>query len=102
MAYQPAQQWASDTPLPATMTDVYAALKVIANLLARPIWLNPGTGQLRVTVDAAPATLAGVTTVSTVNAVTTLTQIAGFDAKLGLNNSIDRDLWSNSVRKAIT
>lgn len=103
MAYQPAQQFTTDSPQPATINDVYLALKLIANLLSRPIWLEPSTARLKTTVEGGTLpTVTTVTTVATVTAVTSITQLGGFDAKQGLLNSTDRNLWSNSVRRAIT
>lgn len=83
--------------------EIYMALKIIANLISRPIWLD-STGRLKVTIDGTNTltTLTTLTTVTTVSTLTSLTQLAGFDAKLTLLNSLDRNLWYNSVRNRIT
>lgn len=82
--------------LKVSLDDVNATLRYIANLLARPIYVEPGSARMKVTVDA--GTLPTVTTVGT---VTSVAQIDGFDGKDTMLNSLDRNLWYNSVRTRI-
>lgn len=74
------------------INDVYSALKLILNVLTRPMWVESSTSRLKTTVEA-------ITTVAT---LTTLNQIAGFDAKTGLTNALERINWNTGVRRCIT
>lgn len=80
--------------LKVSLDDVNATLKYIANLLARPIGSEPGTGRTRVTIDAG--------TLPTVSTVTSVSQLQGWPVKDTLLNATDRNLWYNSVRNRIT
>lgn len=62
--------------------------------ISRPIWLEPGAARLKVNVETG--------SLSTVSTVTSVTQIAGFDAKQTMLNSLERNLWANAVRRCIT
>ena len=90
---------AAPVPVESTLDDVYAALKLIANLLTRPIAQEQSTGRLRVAVETHAGTLPAVTTVTT---VTSLTQLAGFSAKDSLLASADRASWALCLRNRIT
>lgn len=85
-----------------SILDVYVALKQMINSMERNITIDPSTGQMRVLIGnasvAVTGTLTGVTTVAT---VTTLNQLAGFDAKQTLLYSQDRSTWGNIIRNRI-
>ena len=85
-----------------SLTDLAAALYAILEAITRPISQDPGTGRLRVSLDAAAVTMTGVTTVSTVSTVTTMTQLQGGNAWDVLCKPLDRNLWNNSVRMRIS
>lgn len=86
-----------------TIEDVYAALKVMINLLSRPMWVEPGTGRVRVSdevVATHAVTLTGTTLTS--GTLTTLTQLGGFPTKDTLLNHEKKIAWSLGVRNRIT
>jgi hypothetical protein len=85
-----------------SLTDVAAALYAILEALTRPISQDPGTGRLRVSMEAAAVTMTGVTTVTTVSTVTSMTQLQGGAAWDVLCKPLDRNLWNNSVRQRIS
>lgn len=79
--------------------DIAASLKYIGNLLARPIYLETSTARLKVTVDA--GTIGTVSSVTTVQTISNLgSQV--FPVKDTMLNSLDRNLWYNSVRGRIS
>lgn len=82
--------------------NVSVQIQKILMFLQRNTTVDPTTGQLRVLIGnasiAVTGTLTGVTTVST---VTTLNQIAGFDAKQTLLYAQDRSAWALNVRARI-
>jgi hypothetical protein len=82
-----------------SLTDLAAALYAILEAITRPISQEPGTGRLRVSLDAAAVTMTGVTTVST---VTSMTQLQSGNAWDVLCKPLDRNLWNNSVRMRIS
>jgi len=82
-----------------SVSDLAAALYTILEALTRPISQEPGTGRIRVSLEAAGVTMTGVTTVST---VTSITQLQGANAWDVLCKPLDRNLWSNSVRMRIS
>src|SRR5512142_3258022 len=57
-----------------SVSDLAAAIYTILEAITRPISQEPGTGRLRVSLEAASTTLSTVTTVST---VTSMTQFNG-------------------------
>jgi hypothetical protein len=90
-----------------SLSDISAALYAILEAITRPISQDPGTGRLRVLVDAITAslTLATITTVSTVTTCSTVTN----QSQMGtapiwdvLQKPLDRNLWNNSVRMRIS
>ena len=85
-----------------SVTDLAAALYAILESLTRPISQDPGTGRLRVSMEAAAVTMTGVTTVTTVSTVTSMTQLQGGAAWDVLCKPLDRNLWNNSVRMRIS
>ena len=82
-----------------SVSDLAAALYTILEALTRPISQEPGTGRIRVSLEAAGVTMTGVTTVST---VTSMTQLQGANAWDVLCKPLDRNLWNNSVRMRIS
>ncbi len=82
-----------------SVSDLAAAIYTILEALTRPISQDPGTGRLRVSLEAAAVTMTGVTTVST---VTSMTQLQGGNAWDVLGKPLDRNLWNNSVRMRIS
>ncbi len=82
-----------------SVSDLAAALYTILEAITRPISQEPGTGRIRVSLEAAGVTMTGVTTVST---VTSMTQLQGANAWDVLCKPLDRNLWSNSVRMRIS
>lgn len=84
---------------PVGLEDIHAALQLLIQQLVRPIWLTGATGRLRVNIENAAG---AADTLTTVTSVTGLTNIGGFDAKQGITNSLDRNLWYNSVGRCIT
>ena len=91
-----------------TIVDVYAQMKFVYNTLARPMWVEPGTGRVRASIEAWPTTLSAVTivttvtTVTTVATVTTLNQIAGLDASLVHIRQLKKTSWALGVRPRVT
>ncbi len=82
-----------------SVSDLAAAIYTILEALTRPISQEPGTGRLRVSIEAASTTLSAVTTVST---VTSMTQLQSGNAWDVLCKPLDRNLWNNSVRMRIS
>ncbi|MBI4644260.1 MAG: hypothetical protein HY790_14865 [Deltaproteobacteria bacterium] len=82
--------------LVSTIGDIYVALKYFINQAVRPGWLNPGANALRVTQVSSTGA------VDTLNTVTSLTRLDGFDAKETILNSLDRSLWYQGPRRCIT
>jgi hypothetical protein len=82
-----------------SVSDLAAAIYTILEAITRPISQEPGTGRLRVSLEAAAVTMTGVTTVST---VTSMTQLQGGNAWDVLCKPLDRNLWNNSVRMRIS
>lgn len=77
-------------------------LQKILQFIQRNTYIDPSTGQIRVLIGnasvAVTGTLTGVTTVST---VTTMSQLAGFDAKQSLLYAQERSAWALNVRGRI-
>jgi hypothetical protein len=84
-----------------SLSDIGAALYAILEAITRPISQDPGTGRLRVLVDAITASLT-LSTVTTVSTVTNQTQMGGFPILDVLLKPTDRNLWNNSVRQRIS
>ncbi len=82
-----------------SVSDLAVAIYTILEALTRQISQDPGTGRLRVSLEAAAVTMTGVTTVST---VTSMTQLQGGNAWDVLCKPLDRTLWNNSVRMRIS
>lgn len=82
-----------------SLTDLAAALWAILEALTRPIQVEPGTGRMRVALEAAAVTMTGVTTVA---AVTSLNQLNTWPINDVLLKGLDRNLWNNSVRQRIS
>jgi hypothetical protein len=90
-----------------TLEDISAALIELLTIQTNPLWLDPTTARLRVTVDniAAALTLATITTVGTVTTVSTVTnmqQLAGFDVKQSLLYDAALMSHSNTVLRNMT
>jgi hypothetical protein len=87
-----------------SLADLNVALYAILEAITRPISQDPGTGRLRVLLDAVTAslTLATVSSVTTVSTVTNQTQMGGFPILDVLLKPTDRNLWNNSVRQRIS
>jgi hypothetical protein len=82
-----------------SVSDLAAAIYTILEALTRPISQEPGTGRLRVSIEAAATTLSTVTTVST---VTSMTQFNGASIWDVMAKPLDRNLWNGSVRMRIS
>ncbi|MCL4393648.1 MAG: hypothetical protein M1482_02355 [Chloroflexi bacterium] len=82
-----------------SVSDLAAAIYTILEALTRPISQEPGTGRLRVTLEAAAVTITGVTTVSTVTNQSQMGTAPIWDV---LQKPLDRNLWNNSVRMRIS
>ena len=76
------------------ISDFAVALKNIINLLQRPLWINPTTGNIRLVET--------LTTVTTVSTVTTLTQVGGVAAIDAMINAPLEISWQMNVRNRIT
>ena len=87
-----------------SLSDINAALYAILEALTRPISQDPGSGRIRVLLDAITAslTLATITTVSTVTTVTNQSQMGTAPIWDVLQKPLDRNLWYNSVRQRIS
>ena len=87
-----------------TLSDINAALYAILEALTRPISQDPGSGRMRVLLDAITAslTLATVSTVTTCSTVTSMNQLNGAPVWDVLGKPLDRNLWYNSVRQRIS
>lgn len=79
------------------LEDVYAALQLIANLLKRPLYMDPATGATRVS-GTATVTFASNQDIRT---VTGLTNVGGFSAAALWSDSM-RSNWAVNVRGRIT
>lgn len=90
-----------------SLSDISAALYAILEAITRPISQDPGTGRLRVLLDAITgsltlSTISAVTTVTTVSTVTNQSQMNGYPIQDVLLKPTDRNLWHNSVRQRIS
>jgi hypothetical protein len=87
-----------------SLSDINAALYAILEAITRPINQDPGTGRMRVLLDAITAslTLATITTVSTCSTVTNQAQMGTAPIWDVLQKPLDRNLWNNSVRMRIS
>lgn len=87
-----------------SLSDINANLYAILEALTRPISQDPGSGRVRVLLDAITAslTLATITTVSTVTTVTNQSQMGTAPIWDVLQKPLDRNLWNNSVRMRIS
>lgn len=74
----------------SSLLDVYLALKMLVNILVRPLWVNPATGNLKTEV------LSGVI------AVTNLSQIGGQDVYNQVIVDQMKIAWALCVRRNIT
>jgi hypothetical protein len=84
----------SVTGVSGVIKDIALSLRNIFNALVRPLWVEPSTARVRVSVEAG--------TLTTVSTVTTVNQIGGYDAKQGILTSLDRTNWAENVRRCIT
>jgi hypothetical protein len=75
------------------ITEISEMIRRIYNILLRPTYVEPATSRVKVTLESASVTM---------SAVTSVTQLAGFDAKQGTINTLDKNLWYNSVRNRIS
>lgn len=81
------------------ISDIFAALKSIINLLNRPIWMNSTTGAIRLVDTVTTVTGATVGTVSTVTSMTQIGGIAAYDSMIIIPM---KNNWANSVRPRIS
>jgi len=72
-------------------------------IMLSPVATQDANQRIRITVDSITGglTLASLTTVGTVNTVTTMNQIAGVDARYMLMDNA-RNMYANSVRPYIS
>ena len=100
---QSAQGVSSVTTTNTAITDILVALKNIFNAIARPMWVDPTTADVKVKLTS--GTVTTVTTVTAVTTVTTLTTATTL-TNLGTANVtgiyLDRNTWANWVRPRIT
>ena len=90
-------------------SDMLLALRVIINYLARPIWMHPATGHVRVGIETAAGltdTLSTVTTVGNVSniaagTITNLTQLGSYAPKQTLLDTMEGVNWNGAVRSRI-
>ena len=83
-----------------SLSDVNASLYAILEAVTRPIGQDPGTGRMRVLLDAITGSLT-LSTISTVSTLTTISQLNGAPVWDVLGKPLDRNLWYNSVRQRI-
>lgn len=88
-------------PTKILLSDILVALRGILNNIARPLWVDPGTSRVKAdTSIIANQDLRNIT--GTVATVTTVNQLAGFDAKQTLLYNTSRTAWAVNVRRNIT
>ena len=88
-------------PTKVILSDILVSLKAILNNIARPLWVDPNTSRVKTdTTIAANQDIRNVT--GTLSTVTTLSQLAGFDAKQTLLYNTSRTAWAVNVRRNIT
>ena len=80
------------------ITEVFAALKQIFNILSRPLWMNPTNGRVRVDIENS----ASIATTISSGTVTTLTQIGGIVAFDSLMMMPMKETWALCVRRNIS
>jgi hypothetical protein len=78
----------------ASIESLSENLTYLMNVLARPIMMNPSTGRMRVDIETNSGTL-------NVSTLTTMSQVAGHDAKYTLLDSTQRANWQMTVRNRI-
>lgn len=78
---------------------VSSQVQKIIQFLQRNTTIDPSTGQLRVLIGNASIAVTG--SLTAVTTVTTLNQLAGFDAKQTLLYASDRSAWALNVRSRI-
>lgn len=85
------------------LVDLNIFLRSIWNLLTRPIFVEPGSGRIRATIEAGtlPA-VTTVTTVTTVSAVTSMTQFGGHPIKDTQLKHAQDSAWALCVRARVT
>jgi len=83
-----------------TLGDIGLQLRNILILVARPLWMNPATGGVRL-VDTV-TTVTTVSTVTAVTSVTSLTQINGITASDAMIVVPLRSQYFQNVRPRIT
>jgi hypothetical protein len=89
----------------AVVTNIGESLKNLARLIAKPVWVSQASGEVRTNTVVSSGSLSAVTTVTTVttcSAVTTVNQIAGFDAKQTKLYDASRTTWGTNIRGRIT
>ena len=82
------------------LVDLNIFLRSIWNLLSRPIFVEPGSGRIRATIEA--GTLPTVTTVTTVSTVTSMTQFGGHPIKDTQLKHVQDTAWALCVRARVT
>lgn len=86
-----------NNPLPVQITDVMIALLAAIERLNTPIWIDPATGRLRISMDA----IAGGVNLSGVTAVAGITNIGGMAANSLILDTMMSN-YANTVRPRIT
>ena len=86
--------------------DLAAAIVNLLQQIAMPIWIDPATGRLRVSLDvlASGLTLGTVTTVTGVTSVSTVTNVGSLGGVAASMLAFDamQSAWANSVRGRVT
>jgi hypothetical protein len=80
----------------AEVTNISEALKNLARLIAKPVWVSQASGEVRTSTVVSSGALTTVTTVTTVN------QVAGFDARATQLFDASRTSWGSNIRGRIT
>jgi hypothetical protein len=82
--------------LAVSLQDIAQSLRWLLVGINRPMFINAANSRVRVDVENFSSNLSVCGTVTTVN------QLAGFDAKLSLLNAVERSNWALNVRSRIT
>jgi hypothetical protein len=80
----------------AMVTNIGESLKTLTRLIAKPVWVSQASGEVRTSTVVSSGALTTVTTVTTVN------QVAGFDARATQLFDASRTSWGSNIRGRIT
>lgn len=78
-----------------TITDVFEALMANLRTMSRPIWLDHSDNNIRVKI------MSTISRMTTLDTVTNVAQVGGFNANTTLVYSVDRINWANNIRSKI-